>query len=89
MKEEQLEDYAIKAHWNEEWFFIEANVIEKFTDIDIALSVMNRWNNNFGIYPNNLKKKCGIETPILNNVSCIKEHRCADVGEDRNKKPFS
>ena len=39
---EEFEDYAQKSIEMKKNFFIEANVIEKFTDIDIALSVMNR-----------------------------------------------
>ncbi len=39
---EEFEDYAQKSIEMKKDFFIEANVIEKFTDIDIALSVMNR-----------------------------------------------
>lgn len=39
---EEFEDYAQKSIEMKKVFFTEANVIEKFTDIDIALSVMNR-----------------------------------------------
>ena len=39
---EEFEDYAQKSIEMKKDFFMEAKVIEKFTDIDIALSVMNR-----------------------------------------------
>lgn len=39
---EEFEDYAQKSIEMKKDFFIEAKVIENFTDIDIALSVMNR-----------------------------------------------
>ena len=39
---EEFENYAQKSIETKKDFFVEANVIEKFTDIDIALSVMNR-----------------------------------------------
>lgn len=39
---EEFENYAQKSIEIKKDFFIEAKVIEKFTDIDIALSVMNK-----------------------------------------------
>lgn len=38
---EEFEDYAQKSIEMKKDFFVEANVIEKFTDIDISLSIMN------------------------------------------------